>query len=239
MKFARGQKHVVETRFVSGNYVFLGPPEAGARRFFEYDLLTARGWKSNIGDLRVIVDASPIKPEQNLVWPIDKPQRAGKVAVWHWRNFKPMYTFVASWDAGFRNVFVNGEKQSEVCVPLDTTTDDGEYAAVYAQHRVQSWWIPLRLLANWLPTNQETPTLAQGAYRAMRGLSWRNRNVDVEIGNRVLEGTVGGKRTLVFMSEPAFETGGMTMVELAPALRLLGGSAKYDDEKMRLDISIK
>lgn len=239
VKFARGQTHVVQTSFTSDDYHLNGPPETGTRRFFEYDLLTARGWKDRVGDLRILVDASAIKPEQDVTWAIDQPQKSGKIAVWHWRNFKPMNTFVVSWAAGFQNIFVNGEKQSDVCVVVGSSNESGEYASVYAERRSNSWWVPLRLLASWLPTEKDAPQLGQGAYRGMRGLSWRGRSVDVEIGNRVLEGTIGGKRTLIYMSQPAFDVRGTTMVELAPAMRLLGGSARYDDKKNRLDISIK
>lgn len=238
VRFARGQKRVLETRFVSGAYNVAGPPENGSRRLFEYDLLPGRSWKSSIGKLRVVVDATQLKPEQNVAWDIDQPQSKGKVAVWQWRNFKPLHTFAVSWDEGFRNIFVNGQQQNEVCVVLRNSKGENELPVVYAQRRGHSWWVPLRLLASWLPTGKDSPHLGQGAYKAMRGLSWRRRSIDVEIGNRVLNGTVDGQRALVYMSQPAFEVNGVTMVELAPAMRLLGGTARFDAKKMRVDISI-
>ena len=134
-----------------------------------------------------------------------------------------------------RNIKVNGEAIFPICIVLDETQQSGDYRAVYPQKRAGKIWVPMRLLQQWLPAAPDGGEngIGQGAYRALRGVNWGARNADVEIGSRWIETSEAGVRSRVEMSAPAWDAGGdaggVTMVELVPFVRALGGNIAFQD----------
>ena len=239
--FDRGQTRVVENRYASRG------SNNDDDRWFVYVLTTGASWKGPIGHAHIVCDIHDIRNVAPLTFSPRGYRRVGDTVVWDFTNFKPKKDIEIHWLKGFLNISVNGRP-----VGLQWYSNWGIEPPRRQGDRV---WISFSTAAAWLGGHLH-PSGPGDTVRLSRGNRW----VEARFGSAVLRGSNGNATMLqpahcrwgtedhtAPASTPESDGGSLSgdeegselRVSLAPLVRLLGGTTRYDTRKNWMYVWLK